>query len=143
MRKVWYGLFPEGTNSDGREVLTLPSSLFESAVTTKSPVMVAHISYELEDGDSGEDVCYWGNRTLVPHLVKLLSKTGVKATLRFADKQRVFFDRKQAAATAQQEIRKLAGIRKMVETCSFWNVIPNIGMHDSKMSLPSLFYKKC
>lgn len=108
-------LFPEGTSSDGREVLPLHSSLFETAVATQSLITAAHISYELDEGDPGKHVSYWGDMTLVSHLVKLLSKTGVRATLRFADKPRVFTDRKQAVASARQEILELAGMRKTVQ----------------------------
>ena len=76
-------VFPEGTSSDGREVLPFKSSLLEPIVGRRHPLSVAHISYEVEDGDAGEDVCYWGDMTFGPHLLKLLTKRRVCASVTF------------------------------------------------------------
>lgn len=102
-------LFPEATSTDGRELLPFRSALFEAAAVTATPVTAAHISYELPagDGDPVTDVCYWGEMTLVPHLLKLLTKTGVRATLVFAQTSKVFQERKQAAFETQLEVARL------------------------------------
>src|SRR5262249_17962547 len=76
-------IFPEGTSSDGREVLPFRSSLLEPIVGRRHPLSVAHISYEAEDGNAGKDVCYWGDMTFGPHLLKLLSLRRVRASVTF------------------------------------------------------------
>jgi lyso-ornithine lipid O-acyltransferase len=102
-------LFPEGTSTDGRQVLPFHSSLFEAAVTSCAPMTATYISYELlaEDGNPRMEVCYWGSMTMLPHLIKLLMKTNVRATIRFAEQAKVFTDRKQAALELQRDVREL------------------------------------
>lgn len=102
-------LFPEGTSTDSRELLPFRSSLFQAAVAAGSPITAAYLAYELAqgDGDPVTDVCYWGDMTLVPHFIKLLTKTYVKATVRFADSPKLFTDRKQAAREMQLEVAEL------------------------------------
>jgi lyso-ornithine lipid O-acyltransferase len=102
-------LFPEGTSTDGRELLPFRSSLFEAAVVVAAPITAAYISYELPrgDGDPVMDICYWGDMTLMPHFFKLLTKAEIKATVKFSDQPRIFHDRKQAAREMQREVAEL------------------------------------
>lgn len=103
-------LFPEATSSDGVAMLPFHSSLFEPAVAASAPITAAHISYEfLEgDGDPRTDVHYWGEMTLAPHLFKLLMKSRLRATVRFAEKPQVFISRKQAAFELRRQVMELA-----------------------------------
>lgn len=102
-------LFPEGTSTNGHEVLPFHSSLFEAAVTSSAPTTAGYISYALlaNDGDPSMDVCYWGDMTMLPHLIKLLTKTNVRATIRFAQQSKVFSNRKQAALELQRDVQEL------------------------------------
>lgn len=102
-------LFPEATSSNGRQLLPFRSSLFEAAVAGAVPITASCIAYELAagDGDPSLDVCYWGEMTMLPHLFKLLMKNNVRAMIRFADKPRIFADRKQAALEMQQQVQEL------------------------------------
>jgi lyso-ornithine lipid O-acyltransferase len=88
-------IFPEGTSTNGESVLPFKPALFESAVGRHN-VTVAHISYNVSSGTVGDDVCYWGEMTFVPHIVRLLSKQRIEARVRFGTSAR-FNDRKQAA----------------------------------------------
>jgi 1-acyl-sn-glycerol-3-phosphate acyltransferase len=90
-------LFPEGTSSNGKQLLPFRSSLLQPAVADGAPVTAAHLHYELGDGDPSNDVCYWGDMTLAPHALKLFTKNGVRARLRFASGSQVFSGRKEAA----------------------------------------------
>lgn len=101
-------IFPEGTSSDGSQVLPFYPSLFEPAVEAAAPVTAAHISYTLQDGDVGRDIAYWGEMTFFPHLLKLLSKKGVSATVTFGEQSRKLVDRKIAAAAMREEVVKLS-----------------------------------
>jgi 1-acyl-sn-glycerol-3-phosphate acyltransferase len=69
-------LFPEGTSSDGSTVLPFKSALLEPATKDSRSSSVGWLGYELEDGKPGEEVCYWKDMTLVPHLLNLLTKRG-------------------------------------------------------------------
>jgi 1-acyl-sn-glycerol-3-phosphate acyltransferase len=92
-------LFPEGTSSGGETVLPFKSSLLEPATRRDHPLWVALIQYELPagDGDVAEEVCYWKDMTLGPHLVNLLGKKSVGARLSFARVEDRATDRKELA----------------------------------------------
>ena len=100
-------LFPEGGSSNGQTVLPFKSSLLEPAVQTTHPLTVNAIQYAIEDGDVVREVCYWGDHTFFPHLLNLLGKHAVRATVRFAPFQRTGADRKQLAVQLREEILKL------------------------------------
>jgi 1-acyl-sn-glycerol-3-phosphate acyltransferase len=100
-------LFPEGGSSNGQTVLPFKSSLLEPAVQTTHPLSVSAIQYTIEDGDVVGEVCYWGDHTFFPHLLNLLGKRAVRATVRFAPVQRTGADRKQLALQLREEILKL------------------------------------
>jgi len=102
-------IFPEGTSSDGSRLLPFYPSLFEPAVDCGVPITAAHIQYNLEDGDVRRDIAYWGDMTFFPHLLKLLSKGGLSATVTFSDRSRIFDDRKVAATAVREEILSLGG----------------------------------
>ncbi|HEX5400619.1 MAG TPA: lysophospholipid acyltransferase family protein [Verrucomicrobiae bacterium] len=100
-------LFPEGTSSDGQSVLPFKSALLEPAVQPAHPLTIGAIRYSIEDGDTATDVCYWGDDTFFPHMLNLLSKRAVQATVRFAPVRRAGEDRKQLALRLREEILKL------------------------------------
>jgi 1-acyl-sn-glycerol-3-phosphate acyltransferase len=100
-------LFPEGTSSNGQTVLPFKSSLLEPAVQPTYPLSVSAIQYAIEDGDAGGEVCYWGGHTFFPHLLNLLGKRAVRATVRFATVERTGADRKQLARQLRGEIWSL------------------------------------
>jgi lyso-ornithine lipid O-acyltransferase len=100
-------LFPEGTSSDGKSILPFKSSLLEPAARLKHPLATALIQYELPGGDVGEEVCYWKDMTLVPHLINLLSKRGLRASIRFTQTSAGSSDRKQIARQLHAEILQM------------------------------------
>jgi lyso-ornithine lipid O-acyltransferase len=100
-------LFPEGTSSSGETVLPFKSSLLEPAVQSTLPLSVSAIQYAIEDGDVAREVCYWGDQTFFSHLVNLMSKRAIRATVRFAPFQRTGADRKKLAVELREEILKL------------------------------------
>ena len=100
-------LFPEGASSNGQTVLPFKSALLEPAAQPAHPLSVGAIQYTIEDGDVGDEVCYWGDHTFFPHLLNLLGKRAVRATVRFAPVQRTGADRKQLARQLRGEILRL------------------------------------
>jgi 1-acyl-sn-glycerol-3-phosphate acyltransferase len=100
-------LFPEGTSSDGRTVLPFKSALLEPAAGHNHPLSACLIQYQLTDGDVGEEVCYWKDMTLFPHLLNLLSKRTLGATLHFIQPAERQTDRKELARQLHTEVLKL------------------------------------
>jgi 1-acyl-sn-glycerol-3-phosphate acyltransferase len=101
-------LFPEGTSSDGTRVLPFRSSLFQAAIAAEAGIRAAHLAYEVKDGRPETDVCYWGEMTMLPHVLKLFSKPSVCAHARFSMSSRKFSNRKAAAREMYQEVVALA-----------------------------------
>ena len=98
-------LFPEGTSSDGSRVLPFRSSLLEAAVSSGSSITPASIVYVLQGGgDPGTEIAYWGDHTLLLHLVTLLSKPSFTAQLHFGTSRKPSADRKIEAKLLHQEV---------------------------------------
>jgi lyso-ornithine lipid O-acyltransferase len=100
-------VFPEGTSSDGKDVLPFKSSLLEPASQPKHPLTVGCLQYSLADGDAGAEVCYWGDAVFFSHLLNLLSKRSVCASVSFAAVHNRSADRKELAKQLHSEVLKL------------------------------------
>ena len=100
-------LFPEGTSSGGDTVLPFKSALLEPATRQNLPVWAGFICYSLFDGSVAEEVCYWRDMTLVPHLINLLGKRGISAHVFFTQIQRGCGDRKELARRLHSEVMRL------------------------------------
>lgn len=100
-------LFPEGTSSDGASVLPFKSSLLEAGIAQEVTLSVACLRYALPDGDAAEEVCYWRDMTLVPHLLNLLSRASVTATIAFDRFQGERAGRKKLAHQLRAEVLRL------------------------------------
>src|SRR6266567_3313968 len=97
-------LFPEGTSSDGSTVLPFKSALLESAVELRCPVAAAAIEYALDEGSVADEVCYWRDMTLVPHLINLFFKREVRSKCSFSVPKIRVGDRKEIARELRDEI---------------------------------------
>jgi 1-acyl-sn-glycerol-3-phosphate acyltransferase len=97
-------LFPEGTSSDGSTVLPFKSALLESAVELRCPITAASIDYALDDGSVADEVCYWRDMTLVPHLLNLVFKREIRANYSFSAAKIRAGDRKEIAWELHDEI---------------------------------------
>ena len=81
--------FPEGTTTNGRAMLPFHSGLLAQAMAVDEPISAAFLSYRLE-ADNGprvsveDDVCFWGDTPMLPHIFRFLGLRGVHATVRFA-----------------------------------------------------------
>ena len=100
-------LFPEGTSSGGKTVLPFKSALLAPAAQQNLPLSAGFIRYSLEDGIVADEVCYWRDMTLVPHLINLLGKRGISAHVFFTQIQRGGGDRKELARRLHSEVMRL------------------------------------
>lgn len=81
-------LFPEGTSTDGSQILPFRSSLLASATSAKVDVVPACIKYDRIDGEkfSSENcdyVCWYGDMSFAPHLWNYLKTKHVDARATF------------------------------------------------------------
>lgn len=101
-------LFPEGTSCDGSRILPFRSSLLEAAVNSGSAVTPASLGYDLSgEGDVGHEIAYWGDHSLLPHLVNLLSKKSFTAHLALGISRSPTPDRKQEAKLLHREVSEI------------------------------------
>lgn len=100
-------LFPEGTSSDGANVLAFKPTLLQAALDGGSTITPAAISYHAETGDAAKDICYWGNAVFPLHLARLASLKNVTARLHFGYGAVVPEDRKQAAKMLHCKVSEL------------------------------------
>jgi 1-acyl-sn-glycerol-3-phosphate acyltransferase len=100
-------LFPEGTSSDGTQVLPFRSSLLEPVKEQDLRLSVACIGYAVADGSAENDVCYWGEVTFFPHLVKLMARKKILACVRFGVVERGTDNRKDLARRLHAEVVRL------------------------------------
>jgi 1-acyl-sn-glycerol-3-phosphate acyltransferase len=79
--------FPEGTTTNGSELLKFHSGLLAQAMVEGQPITAAYVRYSLGPGNDAtvaDDVCYWGDAKMLPHIFKLLGLRGMGAEVRFA-----------------------------------------------------------
>ena len=100
-------IFPEGTSSDGKTILPFKSSLLEPAAQQKHPLTVGCVQYALADGRPDGEVCYWGDAVFLSHLMNLLGKHEVRATVRFAAIEHHGANRKELAQQLHLAVSEL------------------------------------
>jgi 1-acyl-sn-glycerol-3-phosphate acyltransferase len=96
-------LFPEGTSTDGTEVLRFHSRLIDPATTAGAPITAAALRYVLEGGVEERELCWYGDEEFVTHLWKVLGVAGFSAQLHFGE-PRIYSDRRVAADETHAEI---------------------------------------
>jgi lyso-ornithine lipid O-acyltransferase len=120
--------FPEGTTSNGSQLLKFHSGLLAQVIDGGAPVTAAYLSYSFaEDNGEGngldvsvaEDVCYWGDRHMLGHIFKFLGLRGVRAEVRFAEEPIAFssdgLHRKRAAVEARSAVADRGGREQVTE----------------------------
>ena len=70
-------------------------------------ISVCCLQYFLDDGDASNEVCYWGDHTFFSHMLNLMGKKTVRATVRFAPFDSSVTDRKELARLLREEVLKL------------------------------------
>ncbi len=96
-------LFPEGTSTDGSQVLRFRARLIAPATAAGAPITTAALGYTIAGGTPERELCWFGNAPFLPHLLKALGTAGFSARVCFGQ-PRVYPDRRAAAAETRAEI---------------------------------------
>jgi len=105
------GLFPEGTTTEGDQLLRFHSSLFEPAVANSAHVHPTAIRYAHADGSSCRAVAYVGETTFMQSLGLIIRQRGVVAHLAFAPPLDAGgHDRRGVARAAHERVASLLGL---------------------------------
>jgi hypothetical protein len=68
--------------------------MFQPAIDAGETITPCAIRYELADGVVENEICWWGNMPLGPHLLNFLGKREISASITFGDPVPAVGDRK-------------------------------------------------
>ncbi len=103
--------FPEGTTSDGQDMLPFFPSLFQPAVAAGCPVIPASIRYRHPEGAPCLDAAYYGGMTLLESLWRIASLRGLIVEVTFLPPlENNGIHRRELAKQAEAAIRSALGI---------------------------------
>jgi 1-acyl-sn-glycerol-3-phosphate acyltransferase len=99
-------LFPEGTSTEGAEVLPFRPSLLSAAVSAGAPVAWAALTYATPRGtpSARRAVCWWGEMRFAGHFLRLLALPRFDARVVFGAGPVAGGDRKEIAARARRAV---------------------------------------
>lgn len=108
-------VFPEGTTTDGRQVLPFHPRLFAAAVDAQMPVQPIAIRYGVSH--NGADIApFIGDDDLVSHVLRLLKEPQLMAEVHYCAPVRTAdLSREQAATAAQQSIEAIVIPQPVIE----------------------------
>ena len=98
--------FPEGTSTDGSQLLRFHSRLFTPAVDAGVPVTAAAIRYVPDDGSPERELCWYGDEEFLTHLWKILGGPDFSAEINFGEPH-IYTDRRKAADATYAEIEAM------------------------------------
>jgi 1-acyl-sn-glycerol-3-phosphate acyltransferase len=98
--------FPEGTSTDGTQLLRFHSRFYTPAVDAGIPVTTAAIRYLPGDNSPESDLCWYGSAPFLPHIWKTLGAPGFSCELTFAE-PRFYTNRRTAADETYAEIEAM------------------------------------
>jgi 1-acyl-sn-glycerol-3-phosphate acyltransferase len=96
-------LFPEGTSTDGSEVLRFHSRLIHPATELGAPITAAAIRYIPGGNIDERELCWFGDNSFLPHLWNVLGVSAFSAHVCFGQ-PRIYPDRRAAADETRAEI---------------------------------------
>ena len=108
--------FPEGTTTNGEQTAAVPLGAAGADDGVGEQVTASYLRYSLGEGNGPgvtvqNDVGYWGDMSMGPHVFRLLGLRNVRAEVWFADGPIEFswddLHRKKAAVEARAAVREL------------------------------------
>jgi 1-acyl-sn-glycerol-3-phosphate acyltransferase len=102
-------VFPEGTTSDGRDLLPFHANLIQSAIQADAPVQPMSLKFiDAASGQPSYAPCYIGDDTLVGSMWRTLTASRITAVVHFGELQTANGrDRRAWANDLRQDIIRL------------------------------------
>jgi 1-acyl-sn-glycerol-3-phosphate acyltransferase len=105
------GLFPEGTTTEGDQLLKFHSALFESAAADGARVFPVAIRYEHPDGTLCREASFAGEITFMQSFARIVRQRSVVARVSFGEPiDAAGLPRRDLAQAAQSRIATLLGL---------------------------------
>ncbi len=98
--------FPEGTSTDGSEVIRFHPALFDPAIEAQIPVTPVAIFYETTPPLTERDLCWFGDETFFPHMLRVLGVPTFTAVVQFGHPE-IYPDRRTAAWRTHDAIEQM------------------------------------
>ena len=105
-------VFPEGTTSDGRELLPFHANLIQSAIQADAPVQPMSLKFvDAHTGETSFAPCYIGDDTLIGSIWRTLTAPPILAVVHFGEPQLANGrDRRTWANELRQDILRLRDV---------------------------------
>ena len=100
-------LCPDGTTTDGHSVLRFHSTMLQPAIDSGAWITPCSITYEIDEGDVGQEVCWWGDMNLPAHMWNLLGKKIIRTRIAFGQPILATGDRKELSHTLHERVVRL------------------------------------
>ena len=102
-------VFPEGTTSDGRDILPFHANLIQSAILADAPVQPMSLKFiDAATGETSFAPCYIGDDTLIGSIWRTLTSPRIIAVVHFGEPQSAKGrDRRAWAHDLRQDITQL------------------------------------
>lgn len=102
-------VFPEGTTSDGRDILPFHANLLQSAILAQAPVQPMSLKFiDAATGETSFAPCYIGDDTLIGSIWRTLTSSRIIAVVHFGEPQSAKGrDRRAWAHDLRQDIIRL------------------------------------
>jgi 1-acyl-sn-glycerol-3-phosphate acyltransferase len=102
-------VFPEGTTSDGRDLLPFHANLIQSAIQADAPVQPMSLKFvDARTGETSFAPCYIGDDTLIGSMWRTLTAQPILAVVHFGEPQQALGrDRRQWASDLREDILRL------------------------------------
>ncbi|WP_263383405.1 lysophospholipid acyltransferase family protein [Granulicella arctica] len=105
--------FPEGTTTDGEQVLPFRRGLFHSVLNGGIPLRTAALQFQVGERDRtaivGRDVCFVGDALFGPHIFQCLGLHELKAQIKFGGEVLQREDRFVLSQSAHAAVSELHG----------------------------------
>jgi lyso-ornithine lipid O-acyltransferase len=99
-------LFPEGTSTDGFELLPFHSALFQPAIDEGASITAAALRYVPDTDVPESEYCWYGDADFLAHVWKLLRAPGFSAAITFGQPA-LHADRRSAAQATHQFVEEM------------------------------------
>ena len=109
---VVLAFFPEGTSTAGDRVLPFHASLFAPIAQNGWKVTPAFLKYNLDPGEGSvaDEVAYWRDMVFGTHILNLLGKRRIYATVRYGASLGPVADRKALSTQVREQVCSLGGL---------------------------------